>query len=206
MQDTREWDSDLFIPTPLCSAFEHFAKIINKITRIKQTRLWVKSISDSFGWPLVDGTIDTTSVFRGATTLAMEDGHLDDQEMRILARLSHALRLAEGLPLKIYDNILEGRDSDPGREISRSEALMVYGQVLEAYCTISEPTPETALLLSYMRTVFDINETEHREFVRSVDRHLEQVVHRNVAAQLRTTIDDAIELVSDPLQKLRIRK
>ena len=81
-----------------------------------------------------------------------------------------------------------------------------YGQVLEAYCTISEPTPETALLLSYMRTVFDINETEHREFVRSVDRHLEQVVHRNVAAQLRTTIDDAIELVSDPLQKLRIRK
>ncbi|GIR80764.1 MAG: hypothetical protein VXX59_01265 [Candidatus Thermoplasmatota archaeon] len=154
----------------------------------------------------MDGTIDTTSVFRGATTLAMKDGHLDDQEMRILARLSHALRLAEGLPLKIYDNILEGRDSDPGREISRSEALMVYGQVLEAYCTISEPTPETALLLSYMRTVFDINETEHREFVRSVDRHLEQVVHRNVAAQLRTTIDDAIELVSDPLQKLRIRK
>ena len=69
-----------------------------------------------------------------------------------------------------------------------------------------EPTPEAALLLSYMRTVFDINETEHREFVRSVDRHLEQVVHRNVAAQLRTTIDDAIELVSDPLQKLRIRK
>ena len=136
----------------------------------------------------------------------MKDGHLDDQEMRILARLSHALRLAEGLPLKIYDNILEGRDSDPGSEISRSEALMVYGQVLEAYCTISEPTPETALLLSYMRTVFDINETEHREFVRSVDRHLEQVVHRNVAAQLRTTIDDAIELVSDPLQKLRIRK
>ena len=154
----------------------------------------------------MDETIDTTSVFRGATTLAMKDGHLDDQEMRILARLSHALRLAEGLPLKIYDNILEGRDSDPGREISRSEALMVYGQVLEAYCTISEPTPETALLLSYMRTVFDINETEHREFVRSVDRHLEQVVHRNVAAQLRTTIDDAIELVSDPLQKLRIRK
>ena len=154
----------------------------------------------------MDGTIDTTSVFRGATTLALKDGHLDDQEMRILARLSHALRLAEGLPLKIYDNILEGRDSDPGREISRSEALMVYGQVLEAYCTISEPTPETALLLSYMRTVFDINETEHREFVRSVDRHLEQVVHRNVAAQLRTTIDDAIELVSDPLQKLRIRK
>ena len=138
--------------------------------------------------------------------MAMKDGHLDDQEMRILARLSHALRLAEGLPLKIYDNILEGRDSDPGREISRSEALMVYGQVLEAYCTISDPTPETALLLSYMRTVFDINETEHREFVRSVDRHLEQVVHRNVAAQLRTTIDDAIELVSDPLQKLRIRK
>ena len=136
----------------------------------------------------------------------MKDGHLDDQETRILARLSHALRLAEGLPLKIYENILEGRDSDPGREISRSEALMVYGQVLEAYCTISEPTPETALLLSYMRTVFDINETEHREFVRSVDRHLEQVVHRNVAAQLRTTIDDAIELVSDPLQKLRIRK
>ena len=87
----------------------------------------------------------------------MKDGHLDDQEMRILARLSHALRLAEGLPLKIYDNILEGRDSDPGREISRSEALMVYGQVLEAYCTISEPTPETALLLSYMRTVFDLS-------------------------------------------------
>ena len=75
----------------------------------------------------MDSGIDTTSVFRGATTLAMKDGHLDDQEMRILARLSHALRLAEGLPLKIYENILEGRDSDPGREISRSEALMVYG-------------------------------------------------------------------------------
>ena len=62
------------------------------------------------------------------------------------------------------------------------------------------------MLLSYMRTVFDINETDHREFVRRVDRHLEQVVHRNVAAQLRTTIDDAIELVTNPLQNLRIKK
>ncbi len=154
----------------------------------------------------MEDTIDAVAVFRGATTLALKDGHLDDQEMRILARLSHALRLPEAVPVKIYDDILNEGENDPGRKLSRSEAMIVYGQVLEAYCTISEPTPETALLLSYMRTVFDINETEHREFVRSVDRHLEQVVHRNVAAQLRTTIDDAIELVSNPLQKLRIRK
>ena len=43
----------------------------------------------------------------------MKDGHLDDQEMRILARLSHALRLAEGLPLKIYENILEEEIATP---------------------------------------------------------------------------------------------
>ena len=153
-----------------------------------------------------EGTLDTVGVFRGATTLALQDGHLDDQEMRILARLSHALRLEDGTPVRVYEDIMATRDSDPGRLITRSEAMLAYGQVLEAYCTISEPSQEAALLLSYMRAVFDINETEHREFVRSVDRHLEQVVHRNVAAQLRTTIDDAIELVTNPLQNLRIKK
>ena len=45
----------------------------------------------------MEDTIDAVAVFRGATTLALKDGHLDDQEMRILARLSHALRLPEAV-------------------------------------------------------------------------------------------------------------
>ena len=153
-----------------------------------------------------DAPLDTNAVFKGAVTVALQDGHLDDQEMRILARLSHALRLDEGTPVQLYDDIVESRDSVDGREMVRSEALLVYGQILEAYCTMPEPSPQTALLLAYLRTAFDITEPELRELVRSVDRHLEQVVHRNVAAQLRTKIDDAIELISNPLQNFRIRR
>ena len=151
-----------------------------------------------------DAPLDTKAVFKGAVTVALQDGHLDDQEMRILARLSHALRLEEGIPVQLYDDIVESKDSGDGREMTRSEARIVYGQVLEAYCTMPEPFPQTALLLAYLRTAFDITEPEHRELVRSVDRHLEQVVHRNVATQLRTKIDDAIELISNPLQNFRI--
>lgn len=153
-----------------------------------------------------DTHLDTNAVFKGAVTVALQDGHLDDQEMRILARLSHALRLDEGIPVQLYEDIVGSRDTADGRGMARSEALLVYGQILEAYCTMPEPSPQTALLLAYLRTAFDITEPEHRELVRSVDRHLEQVVHRNVAAQLRTKIDDAIELISKPLQNFRIRR
>tara|TARA_B100001113_G_scaffold349965_1_gene346262 strand:- start:2050 stop:2517 length:468 start_codon:yes stop_codon:yes gene_type:complete len=153
-----------------------------------------------------DSPLDTNAVFKGAVTVALQDGHLDDQEMRILARLSHALRLDEGIPVQLYDDIVESRDSVDGRGMARSETLLVYGQILEAYCTMPEPSPQTALLLAYLRTAFDITEPEHRELARSVDRHLEQVVHRNVAAQLRTKLDDAIELISNPLQNFRIRR
>ncbi|MFL2953406.1 MAG: hypothetical protein ACJZ4X_05070 [Candidatus Thalassarchaeaceae archaeon] len=153
-----------------------------------------------------DTHLDTNAVFKGAVTVALQDGHLDDQEMRILARLSHALRLDEGIPVQLYEDIVGSRGSADGRGMARSEALLVYGQILEAYCTMPEPSPQTALLLAYLRTAFDITEPEHRELVRSVDRHLEQVVHRNVAAQLRTKIDDAIELISKPLQNFRIRR
>ncbi|MGB0791408.1 MAG: hypothetical protein ACPGQG_02665, partial [Candidatus Thalassarchaeaceae archaeon] len=73
----------------------------------------------------MEDTIDAVAVFRGATTLALKDGHLDDQEMRILARLSHALRLPETVPVKIYDDILNEGESDPGRKLSRSEAMIV---------------------------------------------------------------------------------
>ena len=79
-----------------------------------------------------DAPLDTNAVFKGAVTVALQDGHLDDQEMRILARLSHALRLDEGVPVQLYDDIVESKDSPGGRSMSRSEALLVYGQVLEA--------------------------------------------------------------------------
>ena len=150
----------------------------------------------------MEDTIDAVAVFRGATTLALKDGHLDDQEMRILARLSHALRLPEAVPVKIYDDILNEGESDLGRKTIkiRGNDRLRSGirSILHDFRT--HPRNSTAAVL-YAHTVFDINETEHREFVRSVDRHLEQVVHRNVAAQLRTTIDDAIELVSEPTPK-----
>ena len=72
-----------------------------------------------------DAPLDTKAVFKGAVTVALQDGHLDDQEMRILARLSHALRLEEGIPVQLYDDIVESKDSGVGREMTRSEALIV---------------------------------------------------------------------------------
>ena len=95
-----------------------------------------------------DAPLDTKAVFKGAVTVALQDGHLDDQEMRILARLSHALRLEEGIPVQLYDDIVESKDSGDGREMTRSEALIVYGQVLEAYCTMPEPFPQTTTLIA----------------------------------------------------------
>ena len=77
--------------------------------------------------------VDRSRVFLNSTRLALRDGQLSNGEKRILVKLSHALRLGDDEPLRIYDSILEkNTESIHGDSIDASEMRLVYGQVLEA--------------------------------------------------------------------------
>ncbi len=58
---------------------------------------------------VVDGVVnDRSRVFLNASKLALRDGQLSNGEKRILVKLSHALRLGEEEPKRIYDANLSG--------------------------------------------------------------------------------------------------
>ena len=52
------------------------------------------------------GIGDCLEVFRGATRLALHDGHLSNGEKRLLVKLAHVLRLEEDEPRMVYDSVI----------------------------------------------------------------------------------------------------
>ena len=78
------------------------------------------------------GLSDCLEVFRGATRLALRDGHLSNGEKRLLVKLAHALRLSEDEPRMVYDSVVGDASLTTGRELGGQEKMIVYEQVLEA--------------------------------------------------------------------------
>ena len=148
------------------------------------------------------GLYDCWVVFHGATRIALRDGQLSNGEKRLLVKLAHALRLAEDEPKQVYDAVVEGKSSGVGRQISQSEMGMVYGQVLEAVLIHTDRSDDELTLVAYLRRVFSISDAEHRAITRSLDRQLEDTIHRNVLQDFRMRLDDTMERIGGIFDKL----
>ncbi len=152
-----------------------------------------------------EGLSDCLEVFRGATRLALRDGHLSNGEKRLLVKLAHALRLEEDEPRRVYDSIIEDTALAVGRELSVQEKIMVYGQVLEAVLIHTDRSEDELMIVAYLRKAFQISDAEHRAITRSLDRQLEQIIHRNVLQDFRMRLDDTMEKIGGIFDRIGIQ-
>jgi len=142
------------------------------------------------------------AVFHGATRIALRDGQLSNGEKRLLVKLAHALRLDEDEPKQVYDAVVEERSPGVGRQIGRLEKGMVYGQVLEAVLIHTDRSDDELTLVAYLRRAFSISDSEHRAITRSLDRQLEDTIHRNVLQDFRMRLDDTMERIGGIFDRL----
>jgi len=140
---------------------------------------------------------DRCKVFWNAVRLALRDGQLTNGEKRILVKLAHALKLDDNEPKEIYDSVLEMADPPPGSSIGKNEARLVYGQVLEAMLIHTDRSDEVLSQIAFLKSEFGIDAAEHRAITRSLDRHLEEIVHRNFIEEFRMRLNDSIERMGD---------
>ena len=150
------------------------------------------------------GLSDCLEVFRGATRLALRDGHLSNGEKRLLVKLAHALRLNEEEPRMVYNSVVGGTELDSGRELGGQEKVMVYEQVLEAVLIHTDRSEDELMLVAYLRKAFQISDAEHRAITRSLDRQLEQIIHRNVLQDFRMRLDDTMEKIGGIFDRIGI--
>ena len=55
-------------------------------------------------------SVGKVGVFKGAVSLALQDGFLTNGEKRMLVKLSHTLRLDEDEPKAVYDAVISGTE------------------------------------------------------------------------------------------------
>ena len=148
---------------------------------------------------------DCLEVFRGATRLALRDGHLSNGEKRLLVKLAHALRLSEDEPRMGYDSVVGDASLTAGREWGGQEKMIVYEQVLEAVLIHTDRSEDELMLVAYLRKAFQISDAEHRAITRSLDRQLEQIIHRNVLQDFRMRLDDTMEKIGGIFDRIGIQ-
>ena len=148
------------------------------------------------------GLSDCRAVFHGATRIALRDGQLSNGEKRLLVKLAHALRLEEEEPKQVYDAVVAGTSPGAGRQISELEMRLVYEQVLEAVLIHTDRSDDELTLVAYLRRAFSISDAEHRAITRSLDRQLEETIHRNVLQDFRMRLDDTMERISGIIDRL----
>ena len=148
------------------------------------------------------GLSDCRAVFHGATRIALRDGQLSNGEKRLLVKLAHALRLEEEEPKQVYDAVVGGTSPGAGRQISELEMRLVYEQVLEAVLIHTDRSDDELTLVAYLRRAFSISDAEHRAITRSLDRQLEETIHRNVLQDFRMRLDDTMERISGIFDRL----
>nr|AIF15734.1 hypothetical protein [uncultured marine group II/III euryarchaeote KM3_71_C12] len=141
-------------------------------------------------------------MFHGATRIALRDGQLSNGEKRLLVKLAHALKLDEDEPRQVYDAVVENREPGRGRQISDLEMILVYGQVLEAVLIHTDRSDDELTLVAYLRRAFSISDADHRSITRSLDRQLEQTIHRNVLQDFRMRLDDTMDRIGGIFDRL----
>mgnify|MGYP001225878613 CR=1 FL=1 len=155
---------------------------------------------------MVEPTSDRRIVFRGVVSLALNDGNLTFGEKRLITKLARALRLGNEEPKMIYESIIEGKNIEKGLELTNSEKISTYEQVLETFLIHTNKTDDELKIIAYLRKVFELSDSEHRAILRSLDRQLEEIVHRNVRQNIRYELKETMERLSEIVDNIRVQK
>ena len=155
---------------------------------------------------MVEPSSDRRAVFRGVVSLALHDGNLSFGEKRLITKLAMALRLDDDEPKMIYDAILEERILEEGHPLTISEQISAYEQVLETFLINTNKTDDELRMIAYLRRIFEISDSEHRAILSSLDRQLEDIVHRNVKQNIRFELKEVNKRLSEILESVKIQR
>ena len=155
---------------------------------------------------MVEPSSDRRVVFRGVVSLALNDGNLTFGEKRLITKLARALRLGDQEPKMIYDSIIQNNEIGEGVDLTNSEKISSYEQVLETFLIHTDKTDDDLRIIAYLRKVFELSDSEHRAILRSLDRQLEEIVHRNVRQNIRYELKGTMERLSEIYETLRVQK
>ncbi len=136
-------------------------------------------------------------VFWSATRLALRDGQLSNGEKRVLVKLAHAMDLEDDEPKIIYDAVVEGKEAGGGTLLDKREMRLVYGQVIESMLIHTDRSDDVLAQIANLRSMFRIDESEHRAIARSLDRQLDDIVHRTFAEEFRMRLKDSVERMGE---------
>ena len=156
---------------------------------------------------MVEPSSDRRAVFRGVISLALHDGNLTFGEKRLITKLAMVLRLDDDEPKMIDDAVIEEKELEK-IEIAMgiSEKLSAYEQVLETFLIHTNKTDDELRIIAYLRRAFEISDSEHRAILRSLDRQLEEIVHRNVRENIRYELKEINKRLAEVLDSVRIQK
>ena len=143
-------------------------------------------------------------VFWNATKLALRDGQLSNGEKRVLVKLAHAMKLEDDEPGTIYEAVMKGKDPLGGEALDNLELRLVYGQVLEAMLIHTDRSDDVLAQIAFLRSMFGIDESEHRAIARSLDRQLEDIVHRTFIEEFRMRLKDSVDRMGDIFDNINI--
>ena len=155
---------------------------------------------------MVEASSDRLAIFRGVASLALHDGNLSGGEKRLLTKLAHSLRLKKEEPGLAYESIVNDGKLPEGEEINQNEKRLIYGQILESFLIHTDRSDEAIQMIAYLRLVFEIEESEHRAIIRSLDRKLEEIVHRTVLETVRYEMKDSMGRFSEIIDRIRLQK
>ena len=155
---------------------------------------------------MVEPSSDRRVVFRGVVSLALNDGNLTFGEKRLIKKLARALRLSDEEPKMIYDSIIRAIEIEEGVPLTSSEKISTYEQVLETFLIHTDKTDDDLRIVAYLRKVFELSDSEHRAILRSLDRQLEEIVHRNVRQNIRYELKGTMDRLSEIYETLRVQK
>ena len=155
---------------------------------------------------MVEPSSDRRVVFRGVVSLALNDGNLTFGEKRLITKLARVLRLDDEEPKMIYDSIISAVEIEEGIPLTSSEKISTYEQVLETFLIHTDKTDDDLRIVAYLRKVFELSDSEHRAILRSLDRQLEEIVHRNVRQNIRYELKGTMDRLSEIYETLRVQK
>ena len=155
---------------------------------------------------MVEPSSDRRVVFRGVVSLALNDGNLTFGEKRLITKLARSLRLGDQEPKMSYDSIIQNNEIGEGVALTNSEKISSYEQVLETFLIHTDKTDDDLRIIAYLRKVFELSDSEHRAILRSLDRQLEEIVHRNVRQNIRYELKGTMERLSEIYETLRVQK
>ena len=116
------------------------------------------------------------------------------------------MKLTDEEPKMIYDSIIQNNEMGEGVALTNSEKISSYEQVLETFLIHTDKTDDDLRIIAYLRKVFELSDSEHRAILRSLDRQLEEIVHRNVRQNIRYELKGTMERLSEIYETLRVQK